>query len=68
MKFRPQTANHSSSLDAPGPGAYNPNYTATKSSPPRSKIGTGKRDGLYGDSAALPGPGHFNPSDSLFHD
>jgi hypothetical protein len=65
MKFRPKTALHTSSIDAPGPGQYNPNLNVVKTNMHGSRIGTSKRDGIYNDKEALPGPGHFNTNDSL---
>ena len=43
MKFRPQSANGSSSEAGliPGPGAYNPNDRVVRHQSPSSKIGTG---------------------------
>ena len=64
MKFRPQTAavgGKQGSL-VPGPGQYNPNFSNVKNSTPGSRIGTGKRSGLNGKQADLPGPGTFNVS------
>jgi hypothetical protein len=45
MKFRPQTASVSKSIEIPGPGAYNPNLSQIKHQTPGSKIGTSLRDG-----------------------
>ena len=67
MKFRPNSAMPGSSTKGPGPGAYNPNVNAVRLSSGGAKIGTGLRDG-FNNSQTLPGPGHFNPAESLYHD
>lgn len=40
MKFRPNTSGGARTLDAPGPGQYNPNLHSVKNAAPGSKIGT----------------------------
>ena len=67
MKFRPNSAMPGSNSRGPGPGAYNPNVNAVRLSSGGAKIGTGLRDGMN-NSQNMPGPGQFNPSESLFHD
>lgn len=64
MKFRPNTSGGNRTIDAPGPGQYNPNLSTVKQQTAGPKIGTGKRDGFNSkDAASVPGPGHFTLSD-----
>ena len=51
----------------PGPGQYSPNVGAEKNSPPRWKMGTSRRHDFTNArrSKVEPGPGNYNPSDSL---
>jgi len=49
----------------PGPGNYNPRVDPAKENLGNVKIGTSKRDGLYGGKSNSPGPGNYKMGGSV---